>query len=118
MIESFIDKAKLVARTGIHRRYKVGAILVKSGKVISQGANSYKTHPKMGIKTLHAEIQALIGVRYKDLSGATVYVARLNKLEKLGMARPCSTCHHILKEYGVRTVYFTNQLGLTEKINL
>lgn len=114
-----MTRAAIIAeRYGIHKRYKVGAILVKSGKAISHGANSYKTHPKMGIKTLHAEIQALIGVQYKDLRGSTVFVARLNKSGQLGMARPCSTCHHILKEYGIRDVYYTNQQGLTEKITL
>jgi cytidine deaminase len=114
----YLDRAIKAAHSGIHRRYKVGAILVNSGKVISEGANSYKTHPKMGVKTLHAEIQALIGVRYKDLVGSTVYVARLNKNHKLGMARPCETCRHILKEYGIKRCFFTNQLGLVERLDL
>jgi deoxycytidylate deaminase len=116
--DRYLNLAIKVARQGIHKRYRVGAVLVLSQNVISVGANSFKTHPKMGFRTLHAEISALIGVRYKNINHSSIYVARLNSQGIVGMAKPCTTCQTILKEYGVHEVYYTNRDGKLEKIKL
>lgn len=118
-IARHIQLATTIARIkGKHKRYGVGAILVKHGKAISSGANSYKTHPKMGIRTLHAEIATLIGVQYQDIRNATMFVARLNHQGDTGMARPCSTCRKILKEYGIKEIFFTSPGGSIDSLVL
>jgi cytidine deaminase len=97
----------------------MGALLTRAGRIISIGINSHKSHPKMGlVKTLHAEVSCLIGVRYQDLSGATMYVSRVNKNGKIGMAKPCTICQAVLAEYNVRRIYYTNSAGQIEKMEL
>lgn len=114
-VEKHIGLATKVAHSGEHHQHLMGAVLVKSGNVISVGHNSFKSHPLMGkIKTLHAEVDCLIGVRYKDISGSTMFVSRINRHGKLGMSKPCSICTDILKSYGVSKVYFTTALGVEE----
>lgn len=113
-VNKHIQLATKVAHTGIHDQYKIGATLIKQGKVISVGANSYKTHPISGVKTLHAEIQAIIGVRWVDISGAIIFVSRINTNGKIGMAKPCGTCQQTLRKYGIRKAYFTTATSIEE----
>lgn len=113
-VKRYIVLATRAAQAGIHHQHKVGAILVRNGNVISIGANSFKSHPLMGFKTLHAEVQALIGCRYKDISGSTMFTSRINKNGKVGMAKPCNICSEVLKSYGIRKVYFTTSDSIEE----
>ena len=115
----YLRAARKAAGRGLHKRHRLGAVLVnRSGQVISHGYNSHKTHPQMGFKTLHAEISALIGCRYKDIQHSSMYVIRLNAKDEPAMSKPCPTCRAILREYGVREVYYTNREGQLEKIKL
>ena len=118
-ITRHMELAVRAAHNGQHRQHQMGAILTHSGRIISIGMNSHKSHPKMGrVKTLHAEVSCLIGVRYQDLKGSTMYVARVNKNGKVGMAKPCSICQAVLAEYNVLRIYYTNSAGQIEKMEL
>lgn len=118
-VNKFIDLAKKVSRGGNHHRYLVGAVLVKHGQVIAMGANSNKTHPLMGNKTTHAEIACLIGRRWSDFKNTTMFVARTSKVHnRVGMARPCSTCRGVLAQFGIKNIYFTGENGVVERLKL
>jgi len=118
-VSHFIELAKKVSRSGLHPRHLVGAVLVKNGNMIATGSNSHKTHPLMGNRTMHAEVTCLIGKRYSDLKGSTMFVARTSKVQRnVGMARPCATCRGILSHYGIKKVYFTSENGVVEHIKL
>ena len=51
MKNRYFAAAKAVAMTspgvGKRKSYRLGAILVQKGQIISAGVNSYKTHPKL-----------------------------------------------------------------------
>jgi tRNA(Arg) A34 adenosine deaminase TadA len=114
-INRHIELATRAAHTGQHRQHRIGAILVKKGKVVSIGANNRKTHPLMaGFKTLHAEVCCLLGVRWSDLSGSIIFVARVNGTGKIGMSKPCSTCQEVLIRYGIRKAYYTTANSVEE----
>ncbi len=118
-VEKNIELATKVAHSGIHRQHRVGAVLTSGGNVISLGANNAKTHPIMrGFKTLHGEVAALIGTRWKDISGSIVFVSRINGNGRVGLAKPCPTCQTILKEYGVRKAYYTVGDGTIGELKL
>jgi deoxycytidylate deaminase len=97
-------------------RVKIGAVLVNKGQVLNVGYNKVgKTHPKYDW-FLHAELDACLGIHRHDLTGATVYLFRLNRLGVVFNCRPCGTCQAVLKELGVRCVcYTTGNLTLTIK---
>ena len=114
LIQRNIDLAIKVAHLGNHHQHLIGAVIFNKGNVVSVGSNNKKTHPLMTYKTLHGEIQALIGVRWSDLSGATMFVARVNHQGRVGMAKPCPICTGVLKSYGIRKVYFTTGTSIGE----
>jgi len=104
-------------------KFRLGAVLVKRGRVISTGFNMMnKSHPIMQKYSenidftlgLHAEVHSCIGVSAKDLHAAELWVCRLHKNGKFAMARPCLVCRKFLIDVGVKKVYFTNLEGKIE----
>lgn len=91
-------------------RFKLGAVIVKRGKVIAFGHNKAKTHPRYGSKsgfhTLHAEGDSLWTAEKLevDVKGATMIVYRKNALN----ARPCKDCQRLIREAGIKRVIYTN----------
>lgn len=89
----------------------------RKGRPISIGQNSYtKTHPLMAkiSKTtgqpnrifLHAEVAAL--VKLKDWRRAyKLVVSRYNSFGEPVMARPCTSCQHLIKLAGINYVEHT-----------
>jgi tRNA(Arg) A34 adenosine deaminase TadA len=81
------------------------------------GYNSYKSSPlqvkfsKDSDKSCrHAEVHAIskaIKGAYRDLSGYTLYVARLLASGETGIAKPCEVCNDAIKYYGIGKVEYT-----------
>ncbi len=113
-IKRNIYLATKAALTGSYHQYRHGSILVKSGNALSVGVNNCKTHPMSGIKTMHSEVAALIGVRWSDLSGSIMFNSRVNKNGKVGASKPCPLCQDIMKAHGVRKVYYTTGSAIEE----
>jgi deoxycytidylate deaminase len=91
---------------------KHGSVIVKGGRVIGTGINKERNHPTIvsseHIKTdcsVHAEIDALKKV--KDATGATVYVARVNRRGQARDSRPCNRCYSALRNNGIRKIVYT-----------
>jgi deoxycytidylate deaminase len=91
---------------------KHGSVIVKGGRVISTGVNKERSHPRIvsseHIKqhcSVHAEVDAI--KRAKDVSGATIYVARVNRRGEQRDSRPCSRCYEAIKESGIRKIVYT-----------
>lgn len=93
-------------------KIKVGAALVKRGKILSVAYNISKTHPKYGSgfhSSLHAEGHALyMAIKNKsNVKGSDMYVFR-----RFGnMSKPCPCCEKILRRAGVRRVFFSYKDG-------
>lgn len=92
---------------------RVGACVMKKNKVLSVGCNSYKTHPASGsyCKYHHAEFDALIGLTRSDTLGATIFVARLRKDNKLAISKPCKSCQEMIDAMGIKKVVYVNREG-------
>ena len=93
-----------------------GAIIARGGVLLSYGWNQNKTHPAAVVyfsNFIHAELAAIIRVNKIDLSGCDIYVARKMRTsdEPLGMSRPCKQCMEMIREAGIRRVYYTNRDG-------
>lgn len=93
-------------------RMKHGSVIVKGGRVISTGYNKERNHPTIvsseHIKTdcsVHAEIDALKKAR--DVSGATVYIARVNRRGQARDSRPCKRCYNSLLSNGIKKIVYT-----------
>lgn len=91
-------------------KFKVGACLIKRGRILAVGNNKRKTHPfygsKAGYMTLHAEGDLLYNCQKLgiDTKGATIIVYRKNGLN----AKPCPACEKLIKKAGIKEVHYTN----------
>lgn len=54
---------------------------------------------------MHAEIDAI--KKAKDVSGATIYVARVNRKGAARDSRPCSRCYEVIKSNGIKKIVYT-----------
>ena len=100
-------------------KFMLGAVLAKGKQVISVGINSNRTHPRMQrfnpdrsyTVTLHAEVDACMGVPDDALEGADLYVVRVNKTGGWAMAKPCKICRKFLHDARLRRVFYSNKDG-------
>lgn len=103
-------------------RWRHGAAITKGSVVVATSPNLFRNPPDIDCRnsTYHAEVAALrelfrtTGWTYAepvDLSEYSMYVARIDSRNMRGMSRPCEGCWEILVGYGIRSVYYTNELG-------
>ena len=120
------DLARYMALKSVSK-FRLGAVLVKKGRVVSTGYNHMqKSHPLMQKYAgklnftlgLHAEVHTCIGVSAGDLHMADMWVCRVHRSGALAMALPCRVCQRFLTDVGIRRVYFTNTLGKVECLSL
>lgn len=108
------------AEAAPHSQWRVGAAIVRGGSLLSVGHNRYRNSPSQvdleGV-SYHAEEAALR--RAGDPDGATIYVARITRSGKLGMARPCQACQRLLLDSGIRYFVYTTSIdAVIEKVTL
>lgn len=96
-------------------RMRHGAVIVRSGSVLAAGLNRDRNHPMVfdpieaagNSASTHAEMMALRKVRHRDLSNATIYVARINKVGQPMMSRPCNRCYLELFRAAIKEIVYT-----------
>lgn len=111
--KSFLSLAAKVAESG-NMSYKHGAVIVKGGRVVSVGINKWRISPEMASKekeynpnmTYHAEADAISRVS-GDLSGAVIFVARINKKGLWSFSRPCNRCMKLINSAGIKKIIYT-----------
>ena len=119
---SNINLAIVLANKGDHPLAKIGAVLVKNGKVIGVGFNKIKNHPMQqrfdkvrGFSGtgIHAEIDCIRNAvrNFNDTENATMYIARVTKNNTLANSKPCKGCHAAILEFGISVIYYTDENG-------
>ena len=115
MKEKFTTAAHAIAMAGsgvgMKSKFRLGAILVYKNSIVSVGMNSYKTHPLMAARTewpfLHAEQHAIIRAGVDNCEGLDLYIARVLKNNDLAMSKPCDVCIELIKDVGIKNVYYS-----------
>ena len=122
---AYFRAAKAVSELSDHPQHKLGCVIVNKHKIISSGFNSHtKCHGLQAILDaerfgvycpgkIHAETSALVPLIKSgiDLSRATMFVHREHKDGTLAMSRPCPSCQKLIKQAGIRKVYYTSNDG-------
>lgn len=102
-------------------RHKLGAVVVYKNRPVGFGFNKpYKTHPMSTNKynTVHAELDAIIGIPYKYLINSSIYVYRETKTGKPACSKPCQHCMELIKRVGIKKIFYTdNGFYKEENIN-
>lgn len=118
---AYFKAAKAVSELSDFKQYHIGAVAVYGHKIISSGYNSYKTNPmqkRLNIyrfeadtpATVHSELACLLPLmNRKDInfSDVSLYIYREYKNGTLAMSRPCASCMALLKNLGIRHIYYT-----------
>lgn len=114
-------KAAILAKNNMLEHFPMAAVIHKKNKIYSFGINSsIKTHPWSetidGCKSYntmyHAEINALIGIRHRDLKGLEITIIRISKENgSMKLAKPCKNCMKKIIDFGIRTIHYSNEFG-------
>ena len=111
------------------KRHRVGCVVVDKKRVISSGYSSMKTSPLQKKynrerftadtpHTLHAETHALkhfVNNHTVDMSKVSVYIYRELSDGSTGMARPCPSCMKLIRDLGIKHIYYTTPDGYAEE---
>ena len=120
MKDKFFTAAKAVSMNGNgvgagRKAFRLGSVLVNKNSIISVGNNSYKTHPLLKYRTkwpfLHAEQHAIIKRGLDNCEGLDLYVVRILKNLSYAISYPCTVCKVLIKEVGIRNVYYIDVKG-------
>ena len=114
-IDRFMGLAARMAHQSSFPDYRHGAVLVKGNKVrsVSFNKDNYCSfghrfrRNQEGHATLHAELGAILGLGRDITEGATIYVARVGKLNDYRLSKPCEMCHETMKYVGIKRVVYT-----------
>jgi tRNA(Arg) A34 adenosine deaminase TadA len=111
--QKFLSVATKLALTS-DNRFRIGAIVVKSRRVLGGSANITRQSPSTPPNrfSIHAEIAALRVASFTDK--AILYVARLSSNDQTAMARPCSWCMQKITEAGIDKVVYTTGIDTAQ----
>lgn len=89
------------------------AVLVRGGRLLSVGYNHAKrgllfSHI-FGMKSYHAEIDAIDGFSDDELKGAILYVVGMTRQGRLLNSRPCWRCQTVLAERPLKDVIYLDR---------
>ena len=91
---------------------QMGAVIVDKNHPIAVGFNIKKTHPTFANPEItisgciHAEIRAIMNCGF-EVTGCDIYIYREHKDAVPALARPCEMCYNILKDYGIKRIFYT-----------
>ena len=122
---AYFSAAASIAELSDHPHYKLGAVIVHKHRIVSSGYKSLtRCHPiqaKLDTEKYgeacpgkrHAEIDAIFPLlkNGSNYSGAVIYVARILKNGNIAMARPCSSCEKLIRQLGIKKMYYTTPNG-------
>ena len=106
--KAFLATAAKLALTSPNR-FKMAAIVVKSGRVLGGDVNLNKISPLTPPKrfSTHAEIRAMKVARRSHPVGSTIFVARVDSNEIPALAKPCAWCVEHMIAARINKVVFT-----------
>lgn len=107
--------ARVMSYHSEHPKYKMGAVISYKGTVVGVGFNKCKTHPRSKSYTIHAELSAIINSK-GDCLGCDIYVFRGKYNGGYAMAHPCRACMELIREAGIRTIYYTDERGWQKEV--
>lgn len=110
-------------------RIHIGACVVYKHKIISTGFNTQRTAPiqkkynkyrflEESRHSCHAEtmcLKPLIARKDINFKDVKLYVYRENKNGEIGICRPCPSCEKLIRDLGIRQIFYTTRNGYIEE---
>ena len=122
---AYFDAAKAVSKLSDFKKVQIGAVAVYGHRMISTGCNTVRGCPlqkkyntyrfdEPSEHSGHAELMCLkplIGRNDIDFTRLSLYVYREYKDGSLALSRPCKSCMALIKDLGIRKIYYTTHEG-------
>jgi deoxycytidylate deaminase len=106
-----------VAGKSPFKQHRIGAVVVKGGRVLSVGYNEIRWNERLRKENIHAEEAAIVKLltagRQSILIGADIYVSRFTRGGAIGLAKPCLSCQRLIQASGIRRAFYTCSDGTT-----
>ena len=108
--EYYLKIAEAVALRSTCLRRQYGAVIVNNDEIIATGYNGAPRgemnccdagYCHCSCKAVHAEQNAIISASRRDMQGATLYLASLDKTIE---PTPCNICDRMIKNAGITRV--------------
>ena len=127
------EAAMMATYRGSHNfKPMIGAVAVYKGSIAATAYNTNKTSPLQAkyniyrykdtdtLAKAHAETTLIQKLRWKfgdsiDWSKIHIYLYREYKNGELAPSRPCPGCMAMLKELGIKTIYYTTESGYAKE---
>ena len=125
--QRFFNIAKEMSQLSNFSRARVGAVVTSGKRILSASCNSTKTRPlqfyynkyrnfedyKNSNSCEHAEISALSPLIGKEIEWdkVSIYTYRELKNGKRACSRPCVACMSLIKDLGIKNIYFIDENG-------
>lgn len=127
-VNRYLNMAKDVSRQSDFRQHHLGAVVIYKGSLLASGYNSNKSSPtakkynrergfdveaSYSTNSIHAEMMTLNKIRYLDIdfSKVKLYIYREHKNGVKAMARPCPACQKMIKDMGIKEIWYTTENG-------
>ena len=127
---AYFNAAKAVSELSDHH-HRLGCVVVNKHRIISSGHNSdtrcHRIQAELDMDRhgvpcpgkIHAETAALLPYLNSkgSIDGASIYIYREHRDGSPAKARPCPSCMKLIKQCGIRRIYYTTDSGIAlEKI--
>jgi deoxycytidylate deaminase len=102
--------------------FKHGCVAVWSGKAVAAGYNQLRNYSKhrfvQKCYCLHAEVACLMSIKPQQrhmIKKITLFIVRLNNDWQLMPSQPCTQCTQLLKNVGIKKVYYSTYNNVVYK---
>ena len=128
-INRYFEVAREASRDSDFPRHKLGAVVVYKGNTLAVGHNSCKTSPIQKrynrvrnysteasyghTNCTHAELNCINKIKYLDIdfSKVSLFIYRQHKNGTKALARPCPACSKLIRDMGIKNIYYTVENG-------
>lgn len=128
--KAYFNAAKAASTMSNFPRIHMGCVVTDGHHIISSGYNSTKTNPLQKELNrerfpedthhfLHAEVDALLPLlNHKDINWkkCSLYIYRELRNGQKSLARPCPSCQKLIKQLGIKKVYYTGDNSYIQEI--
>ena len=107
-IRRYLNMAKEASKQSDFKQHHLGAVAIYKGSLLATGHNSTKTSPRQ------KEFNRERGWDVEDSKAhntVRLYVYREHKNGVKALARPCPACQKMIKDMGIKEVWFTTENG-------
>lgn len=108
-LDLIMDVAKKTASKSLCR-YKVSCVLVdERSRIVSMGYNHWSTSNKMGRRTVHAELDAIRGIKKMKKSNLYAFIYRCGAGGATRNINCCDACRSLMKAYGIEKIFYMTE---------